>query len=69
MNIGKDFFPNKSVVYPYGSSSIETRMYILYECVQYMKSWNFKRELLKYVLMFSELNPGAFYFKEGITQS
>ena len=34
-----------------------------------MKSWNFKRELLKYVLMFSELNPGAFYFKEGITQS
>ena len=62
------FFPNKSVVYPYSNSLIETRIHILHECVQYIKSWNPKRESFKDVLIFLEFNLRALCFQEGITQ-
>ena len=45
---------------------IETRRHILFDCVQYKKSWNPKRESLKDILTFLEFNPGAFCFQESV---
>ena len=36
----------------YKDYSIEIRRQILYNCVQYRKSWNSKREFLKDILIF-----------------
>jgi len=60
------FFPKVYIACPCSKYPIETRRHILYECSQYNKSWNLKRESLKDVLTFLELNPGAFCFQDGI---
>ena len=65
--IGKlKFFPKESIACLCGEYPIETRRHIPYECSQYNKSWNLKRESLKDVLTFLEFNPGAFCFQDGI---
>jgi len=45
------FFSKKPFACMYRDYSIEIRRHILYNCAQYRKSWNSKRESLKDVLM------------------
>jgi len=56
------FFPKELIAYPCGNYSIEIRRYIFFECPQYKKSYNPKRELLKDIITFLELNSGSFCF-------
>jgi len=58
------FFPKELIACLCGNYPIRTREHILFECAQYNKYWNPKRESLKDVL---EFNPGAFCFQEGVT--
>ena len=61
------FFSKEPFVCLYDNYSIETRRHILFECSQYKKSWNLKRESLKDVLTFLKFNFEASCFQEGIT--
>ena len=61
------FYPKESIACPCSNYPIEMRKHIIFECLQYKKSWNSKRELLKDILTFLEFNPRAFCFQEGIT--
>ena len=60
------FFPNKLFACLCSNSPIKTRSYIINSCIQYIKSWNPKRESLKNILMFLKFNPRAFYFQKSI---
>ena len=62
-----EFFRKEPIAYPYSNYPIKTRWHVLFECSQYKKSWNLKRELLKDILTFLEYNSGAFCFQKGIT--
>ena len=53
------FLKNSLYVY---MENILSRKCILFDCVQYNKSWNFKREFLKDVLIFLKFNSGVFCF-------
>jgi len=57
------FFPKELFVCMCGDYPIEMRRHILFNCVQYKKSWNPKRKSLKDIL---EFNPGVFCFQESI---
>ena len=60
------FFPNSSITYPCGSSSIETRLHILYDYKQYKKSWNSKQEFSKMFSLSSSLIQAYFAFKKTV---
>jgi len=61
------FFPKE----PFGclcrNYPIKMRRHILFECLQYKKFWNPKKEFLKNILTFLEFNSGVFYFQKDIT--
>ena len=61
------FFSKESIACLCGNYPIEMRRYILFECLQYKKSWNLKRELLQDILTFLEFNLEAFCFQKDIT--
>ena len=61
------FFFKESFAYICREYSIEIKRHILFDCAQYKKSWNPKRESLKNILTFLEFNPGAFCFQNSIT--
>ena len=61
------FFSKESFTYLYREYLIKSRNHILYNCRQYRKYWNSRRDFLKDIIAFLEFNPRVFFFHEDIT--
>ena len=59
------FFPNEEFKCPCGLYPIETRRYILHECIRHNGYWNPRRDSLSHFVMFLSANPKAFAFNDN----
>jgi len=63
------FFLNKEFRYTYGTYPIESRKYILHDCMRFNGYWNPKQDFLSYFVMFLVANPNTFTFIDCFTSN
>ena len=60
------FFPNEEFKCPCSLYPIESRRYILHQCVRFNSYWNPRKDSLSHFIMFLEFNPNAFSFCDSL---
>ena len=61
------FFPNEDFSCPCGNYLAESRCHILHNCMRFNNYWNPRRDIISYLVSFSEFHLNVFFFRESIT--